>query len=157
MSGGDSGVDASGTLDWADAADRLSRERTLWLATVSALGAPHVAPVWAAVSGGTVFMFTSRASAKARNISVNPQVAIHCESGEDVLIVRGHLVDAGAPAAVPVAVAAFADKYRMPGDADYLPGIDPSVDVIYSLTPASALSWVLSEFEGSQRRWFAAS
>jgi hypothetical protein len=155
MTVGGSGVEASGRLEWAHVAGRLARERTLWVATVSAEGAPHVAPVWGAVWRGTFFMFTTRASAKAQNIAGNPQVAIHCESGEDVLIVRGLLVDVGAPAAVPDVVGAFADKYRMPGDADFLPGTDPTVDVVYALTPTSAMTWALSEFEDSQLRWYA--
>lgn len=125
----------------------------MWLSTTGADGAPHAAPVWTAVADGTAHVFTSRGTRKARNIAGDPRVVVHLPDAEDVLIVEGRLRDLGGPGDAPSAVAAFAAKYVDPDDRAYLPGEDPSVDVLYALEPERALAWRLADFDGSQQRW----
>lgn len=140
-------------LDWAEVALRLHAERTVWLGTVGQNGSPHAAPVWISACEGDVYVFTSSASAKARNVRRNPQSVIHLEDGEDVLIVNGRLEFIGDPLDFPDVVAVFADKYQSPGDAEFLPGVDPSADVLFRLVPERVMCWSLDDFQGSQRRW----
>ena len=145
--------DSSAGLEWQEIAKRLADVRTLWLATVTPDGAPHSAPVWSAIHADALHIFTSRRSAKARNIAHDPRGLLHLENGEDVLIVHGRFSDSGSPDALPEITRAFASKYTQPGDSEYLPGVDPSVDVIYTLEPTAALAWDLATFDTSQRRW----
>ena len=42
------------TMSWAEVAERLAAARTYWLGTTTVSGAPHAAPVWGAVTGGTL-------------------------------------------------------------------------------------------------------
>lgn len=142
-----------GPLTWTEVAGRLAGWRTYWLGTTMPSGAPHAAPVWGAVTGGTLYLFSDRGTAKSRNIAADPRVLVHSEDGEDVLIVRGTAEDLGAPAQVPAVVAAFEAKYADPADRQYLPGTDPAVDVIYAVRPAAVMTWRLADYEGSQRRW----
>jgi hypothetical protein len=116
-------------------------------------GAPHAAPVWGVVIGGTLFLYSVRRTVKARNISADPRVVVHLESGEDVVLVRGVAEDCGTPAQVPEVVAALAAKYASEGDRQYLPDADPDFDVVYAIRPKSAMMWRLADYEGSQRRW----
>jgi PPOX class probable F420-dependent enzyme len=143
-------------MTWAQVAERLGAARTYWLGTVTPSGAPHAAPVWGAVHGGTLYLYTERRTAKARNLAANPRVVVHLESGEDVLIVHGTAADAGPPAAVPGVVAALSAKYTQPEDQPFLPASDPDFDVVYAIRPRTALAWRLDDWDGSQRRWAAA-
>jgi Pyridoxamine 5'-phosphate oxidase len=140
-------------MTWAEVAARLSAARTYWLGTTTVAGGPHAAPVWGAVTGETLYLFSERSTVKARNLAADPRAVIHLESGEDVLIVHGLADDVGSPALVPAVVAALAAKYTRPQDRQYLPDVDPAVDVVYALRPRSALAWRLDDYAGSQRRW----
>jgi len=140
-------------MTWAEVATRLSAARTYWLGTTTVAGSPHAAPVWGAVTGETLYLFSERSTVKARNLAADPRAVIHLESGEDVLIVHGLAEDLGPPSGVPAVVAALAAKYTRPEDRQYLPDADPAVDVVYALRPRSALAWQLDDYEDSQRRW----
>jgi PPOX class probable F420-dependent enzyme len=142
-------------LTWAEVADRLAVARTYWLGTTTPSGAPHAAPVWGAVTGQVLYLYSERSTVKARNLAADPRVVIHLESGEDVLIVRGTAEDAGPPSAAPAVVAALAAKYTRPADRQYLPDADPDFDVVYAVRPQSAMAWRLDDYNASQRRWRA--
>ena len=118
-------------------------------------GPPHAVPVWGAVVDDVLHVFTSRDTKKARNVAQEPRVALHLPDAENVLLVDGRLRDVGRPEDVPDVTAAFAAKYAGPADRAYLPGVDPTVDVVYALEPSRALAWRLADFENSQRRWSA--
>ena len=140
-------------LQWAEVAARLAGPRNYGLGTTSPSGAPHAAPVWGVVLGGTLYLYTERSTVKARNIAANPRVVVHLESGDDVVIVRGVAEDQGAPSQVPHVVSGLAAKYTSPGDQEYLPGADPDFDVVYAIRPRSAMVWQLADYDKSQRRW----
>lgn len=146
---------ADATMTWAEVSERLAAARTYWLDTTLPSGAPHAAPVWGAVTGGTLYLYTERSTVKARNLAADPRVVIHLESGEDVLIVRGTAEDLGPPAQVPAMVAALSAKYTRPEDRPYLPDADPDFDVVYAIRPQSAMAWRMSDYFASQRRWKA--
>ena len=143
-------------MTWTEVAGRLAAARTYWLGSTTASGAPHAAPVWGVVSGGTLYLYSERSTVKARNLAGDQRVVIHLESAEDVLIVRGMAEDLGTPTMVPSVVAALAAKYTRPQDQQYLPDRDPDFDVIYALRPQSAMAWQLDDYAASQRRWSAA-
>jgi PPOX class probable F420-dependent enzyme len=140
-------------MTWAEVAGRLAAARTYWLGTTMPSGAPHAAPVWGAVTGGTLYLYSERSTVKARNLAADPRAVVHLESGENVLIVRGTAEDLGTPAQVAFVVAALAAKYTRPGDQQYLPASDPAFDIVYAIRPQSAMAWRLDDFEASQRRW----
>ena len=142
-------------MTWTEVARRLAGARTYWLGTTMPSGAPHAAPVWGAVTGQTLYLYSERNTVKARNLAADPRAVVHLESGEDVLIVRGTAEDLGTPAQVPSAVAALAAKYTQPGDRQYLPDANPDFDVIYVIRPRSAMAWRLDDYDASQRRWIS--
>ncbi len=143
------------TISWDEVARRLAPARSYWLVTTDPSGAPHAVPVWGAVAGGALHCFTSRETVKARHLARDPRVTIHLESAEHVVIVDGTFDTLGAPSDHPDVVRELDQKYPDPGDAEYLPSHDPSIDVLYRLVPLRARLWDLSEFESSQRRWHA--
>ena len=75
-------------LSWPQVAACLAAARNYWLCTTTPAGAPHAAPVWGVVTGGTLYLYSERRTVKARNLAADPRVVVHLESGEDVVIVR---------------------------------------------------------------------
>ena len=64
------------SMDWAEASCFLQAgTRTAKVATVTAQGRPHVAPVWFTVDGRELVFSTSSRSVKARNLNHDPRVA----------------------------------------------------------------------------------
>jgi len=141
------------TLSWPEVAARLATARNYWLCTTTPSGAPHAAPVWGAVIGQVLYLYSERRTVKARNLAADPRVVVHLESGEDVVIVRGTATDMGRPAHVPHVVAALSAKYAAEDDRQYLPDADPDFDVVYAISPQSAMMWRLADYAASQRRW----
>ena len=146
-------------LTWEEIAERLAPPRNYWLVTADADDGAHAAPVWGAVHWGDLYCFTTRSTRKARNLARDNRAVVHLESGDDVVIVHGRMVDVGEPSAWPDVVRSFHAKYDQPDDAEYLPSLDPGtapthpIDVLYRLEPRRALLWFLSDFDGSQMRW----
>lgn len=151
----DHAVMHSESLSWSQVAARLGPARDYWICTTTPSGAPHAAPVWGAVTGGTLYLFSERGTVKARNLAADPRVVVHLSDAEDVLIVRGTAEDVGHPSAHAEVIAALAAKYASPADRQYLPDADPAFDVLYALRPRSAMTWRLADYEASQRRWSA--
>ena len=100
-----------------------------------------------------LYLYSERGTIKARNLAADPRVVVHLESAEDVVIVRGTAEDLGTPAQVPEVVTALSAKYTGEQDQQYLPDADPDFDIIYAITPQSAMMWRLADYKGSQRRW----
>jgi PPOX class probable F420-dependent enzyme len=140
-------------VSWPEVAARLAAARNYWLCTTTPSGAPHTAPVWGVVTGQALYVYSERRTAKARNLAIDPRVAVHLESAEDVVIVRGIAEDLGAPADVPDVIAALSAKYTGEADRQYLPDADPDFDVVYAIRPQLAMMWRLADYDVSQRRW----
>ena len=144
-------------LHWVDVAARLAPSRIYWLGTTAPNGSPHATPVWGAVVDATLYVYTERSTAKAKNLARDPRAVLHLESGDDVVIVHGALEDVGDPSVAPEVVDALALKYDRPEDQRYLPSSDDDFDVLYRFHPRRALLWRSDDFEGSQRRWAGAT
>jgi general stress protein 26 len=64
-------------VQWTDVAIHLTGQAHI--ATVRADGSPHVAKVWPALDGQTIWIGTRATSGKARNLRVNPEAALMFE------------------------------------------------------------------------------
>ncbi len=140
-------------MAWPEVAARLAAARSYWLCTTMPSGGPHAAPVWGVVINHVLYLYSERRTVKARNLAADPRVVVHLESADDVVLVRGTAEDLGTPAQVPKVVAGLSAKYTGEGDRRYLPDADPAFDVVYAISPQSAMMWRLPDYEGSQRRW----
>jgi hypothetical protein len=142
-------------VTWGEVVARFDAARNAWIGTVDPAGAPHAVPIWTASVDEVLYVFGERRSVKFRNIAANPHVVVNLESGDEVVIVRGSAYDIGTPAQAPDVVAAFAAKYTDPDDVQWLPGVDPSVDLVARISPSVALLWSSDDYFGTKRRWQA--
>src|SRR5687767_6762338 len=87
------GYTAPGTkpklLPWAFADQRLRSARNYWVCTTRPDRRPHTAPVWGIWARGGFWFSTAPSSRKAKNLKSNPNVVIHLESGDEVVVVEG--------------------------------------------------------------------
>lgn len=49
-------------MTWAEVAGRLAAARNYWAGSTTGSGAPHAAPVWGAVSGEVLYLYTERST-----------------------------------------------------------------------------------------------
>jgi hypothetical protein len=109
------------------------------------------------VEADRLHLYSERSTVKAGNVARDPRVVVHLESGSDVTIVRGVLIDLGRPGDTPAVVAALDAKYDQPDEVPFLPSHNPDFDVLWVLDPQTALCWALPDSSASQRRWSAGS
>jgi len=85
------GIDPSqeGLLPWSWVSEQMASSRNYWIGSTRPDGRPHVAPVWGVWMDGVLYFSTDRSSRKSRNLAVNPQVVVHLESGDEVVILEG--------------------------------------------------------------------
>ncbi len=144
--------EGTGLLPWATVEARLVTARNYWLATASASGTPHVMPVWGVWIDGALLFSTGATTRKARNIETNPNVAIHLESGAELVVVEG---SARAVADEPLSVQRFLDAYNPKYSWDFT--ADAFEDGgLYAVTPHKAFAWLGDEgeaFSGTATRW----
>jgi len=114
------GAGRQGRLPGKEAARRLAKAQTLWLATVRPTGSPHLVPVWFAWLEGCFFVCTAPESVKARNLDVNPRVVVALEDGVHPLICEGEGATVPRPWP-PDVVSTFRSKYdwSIEDDAQY--------------------------------------
>jgi len=79
-------------------------------------------------------------------------VVVNLESGDEVVIVRGSAYGVDTPAQVPDVVAA---KCTKPDDVQWLPEVDPSVDLVARITPSVGPLWSSDDYFDTLRGWQA--
>jgi len=104
-------------LSWSHVVQRLADARNYWLCTVHPNGHPHVIPFWAVWVDDRIYFDGSPETRLARNIATNQYVALHLESGDDVVIIEGISYASSKPSlALGLKLAqAFAQKYAALG------------------------------------------
>ena len=71
-------------MDWSDVAIHLTGQAHI--ATIRPDGTPHVAKVWPAIDGRTIWIGTRATSGKARNLRVNPRAALMFEPAAEAYV-----------------------------------------------------------------------
>jgi hypothetical protein len=148
-------ADTEGVLAWEWVQRRLAQSYNYWVCTTRPGGRPHAMPVWGVMVENTLVFSTSRESRKGRNMARNPEITVHLESGDDVVVLEGRVEDARDAALLAAADAAYAVKY-----VDQKTGVpfhisqDPSAsDGVYALRPRVVLAWHESNFPRDSTRW----
>jgi Pyridoxamine 5'-phosphate oxidase len=126
-------------IPWPDVIERLRTASGYWIATVTPGGRPHVVPIWGVFVGDDLFLETGApGTIKNKNLEVHPEIAVHLDGVEDVVLIRGRATPAAPDAELGNALAAaFHAKY--PG---YAPGPSDWDDGgLVRVEPATLLAW----------------
>jgi len=137
----------SGLLSWEQVSRKIATSRNYWINTTRPDGRPHAMPVWGVWVRETFLFSTSRASTKGRNLAHQPDLVVHLESGDDVVILEGLAQPVDDPALLAEFVAAYDLKYNV------RPDIADPKNVTLALRLKVALAWLESDFVGGATRW----
>ncbi len=137
-----------GPLDWSHAEERLERARNYWIATTRPDGTPHAAPVWGVWVEGSLYFGKGRSSVKGRNLAHSPELVVHLESADDVVILEGEVEEVRDRASFDAIDVAYRAKYGM-GVVEA--GEDGAV--WYVVRPEKAHAWLENDFLGTATRW----
>ena len=136
--------EGAGLLPWSFVEDRMSRSRNYWIATLRPGGKPHAAPVWGVWHEGAFYFSTGSKSVKGRNLLDNPEVSVHLESGDEVVILEGEVQKVEEKKTLNALDQTYHNKY----------GIDmQGPGLIFALTLHKALAWREKDFPESATRW----
>lgn len=134
-----------GLMRWSDAVAKLQAARNYWVSTTRADGRPHVAPVWGVWLDGALLFGTDDRSVKGKNIARNPEVVVHLESGDDVVIIEGVATMVFDETTMRTYAEVYERKYAFRPEA--APG------TAYAVRPRVAFSWTEQEFPGTATRF----
>ena len=142
------GTTADGPLGWDHVEERLEGSRSYWIVTARPDGRPHAAPVWGVWVEGSLYFGTGRGSVKGRNLARRPDLVVHLESGDDVVILEGVVEEVRDRASFDAIDTAYRAKYGM--------GVDQAGDdgaVWYVVRPKTAHAWLENDFLETATRW----
>lgn len=134
----------AGLFPWATVRDKMAAARNYWVATVRPDDRPHAAPVWGLWVDDTFYFSSGRESRKAKNLTENPAIVVHLESGDDVIIVEGNVT--------VVTDEATLDRLDETYQAKYQTGLMREHPV-FAVRPQTAFAWLEADLGGSATRW----
>jgi pyridoxine/pyridoxamine 5'-phosphate oxidase len=140
-------TDEAGLQDWSRFEERMAGSRNYWIATVGQDERPHVMPVWGLWLDGAVLFSTDPSSRKGRNLAARPDVVVHLESGDDVVILEG-MVE-------PVTDARLLERFVEAYDAKYHFRPEPGNPAhgVYAVRPRRGFSWLEKDFPVTATGW----
>ena len=132
--------------DWQWVVAQIKGSRNYWICTASREAKPHAMPVWGVWGEDTLYFVTKRASKKARNLFENPQVVVHLESGDDVIVLEGAALELKNPSKLEQVAKLYSEKYK--GDEIY-----PDIECVFELQLQVIFSWLERDFHHTATRW----
>lgn len=139
-------------LPWNFVEQRMAEAKNYWVVTASKSRRPAATPVWGVWVDGRLYFDGAPQTRRGRNISQNPHVVVHLESGDQVVIVEGRariLAEAPERSLAEKVAAAYRAKYSALG---YSPEADQwDGGGLFVLEPESAIAW--TKFPKDMTRW----
>ena len=133
---------------WEHVQERLQTGRNYWIGSARPDGRPHAMPVWGVWLDGAFYFSTDPMSRKGRNLAANPQVVVHLESGDDVVILEGRAAEVTDRIILEEADQAYFNKYAF-----HLTGELAAPGLVYQLQPRVVFAWPESSFPTRATRW----
>ncbi|MBI5825579.1 MAG: pyridoxamine 5'-phosphate oxidase family protein [Chloroflexi bacterium] len=128
-------------VPWEYVEKRLAESINYWLCSVYPDGRPHVIPRWGAFLDGKFYYDGSPETRHAKNLEKNPNMTLHLESGNDVVIMDGTTHPASKPdfELAQRLSAVYCAKYESDGYAPKPSQWDEGG--LYVFTPRQCLAW----------------
>lgn len=137
--------EGSGLLPWSRVGERLLASRNYWIHSTRPDGRPHVKPVWGLWFEEHFYFGTNPKSVAGQNLSINPSLSVHLESGDDVVLLEGTIEPVTDPALLLRLDEAYLTKYS------YHLTLEGAG--VYSLRHRVVFSWLERDFIGSATKF----
>jgi hypothetical protein len=138
--------EGSGLLPWTRASERLAASHNYWIHTTRTDARPHAKPVWGLWFEGHFYFGTGQNSVDGLNLSADPSIAVHLESGNDVVILEGSAETVSEPELLSKLDESYYSKYSY-----HLVSRDGSP--VYVVRHKVAFAWLERDFVGSATRY----
>jgi hypothetical protein len=136
-----------GLMSWEWVEAELTKSRNYWIVSTRPDGKPHVVPVWGVWMDGALYFGGDPNARRSRNIAQNPNVSVHLESGDDVVILEGVAGEVEDATIKRKFGAAAAVKFEMPEL-----GQEP-IGTTYQFKPHTAFAWLEKDYPQTATRW----
>jgi PPOX class probable F420-dependent enzyme len=140
----------AGLLPWFWAERRLADSHEYWVATVHPDGRPHLMPVWGVWLREALWFSSSVRSRKYRNLAAGPACTVATDDAHHPVVLDGTAAVVTDPPAIAGFLAALNAKYVTEYGPDFL---DPAVNAVFRVTPASVFALSDEDFTGTPTRW----
>jgi hypothetical protein len=139
-------------LPWSFVVERMTAATNYWIGTASKDARPAATPVWGAWYEGKLYFDGAPTTRRGRNISENPQVVVHLESGDQVVILEGDAVILDGPPERALAEKLSELITAKYGASGYSPKPDQwDVGGLFIFTPRMGMGW--TSFPKDVTRW----
>jgi len=138
-------------LSWSFVEEQMSKAHNFWVSTTRPDGRPHAIPTWGVWLEGRFYFEGSPQTRHMRNLSQNPGIVVHLESGEKVVIIEGeaHEIVPPEPSLAECLSAVFSRQYAW---AKYSPTPQAwDAGGLFVVQPKTVLAW--SRFPKDATRW----
>jgi nitroimidazol reductase NimA-like FMN-containing flavoprotein (pyridoxamine 5'-phosphate oxidase superfamily) len=124
-----------GVMAWESVRERLAHAKNFWICTASLKGRPHATPLWGAWVDDSLYFDGALTTRWGRNLSANPYIEVHLESGNEVVIVEGMFSQTNdlTPEAFERVQASYKSRYE-----SYQP---ETREQLYQVRPQKVLAW----------------
>ncbi|HWR65495.1 MAG TPA: pyridoxamine 5'-phosphate oxidase family protein [Bellilinea sp.] len=140
---------SQGLLSWEYVRQQMVKSHNYWINSTRPDGRPHAMPVWGVWLDDTLYFGIARTSRKALNLFANPTVSAHTESGDEVVILEGVVVEVAERSLLDRITREIAKKYPgMPPEADPDPG-----NVTFAVRASAVFAFHEQDFPKSATRW----
>ena len=143
------GITELGADHWSlsDVLGRIDDARSWWVISVRPDGRPHAAPVWGVAVDQRIIFSSDPKATKSANLDANPNIVVHLESGDEVVIVEG-TVERPTFETLPEG---YGDRYN----AKYSVEMDFSDPMFrfYEVLPRKIMAWDEGAFVETAVRW----
>lgn len=133
-------------IPWSEVEAQLQRSKNYWICTCRSDGRPHAVPVWGVWVNGRVYFGTSPESRKGKNLTANPAIVVHLESGDEAIIIEGRARRAQDKDELAAVDEAYSAKYKM--------RVSTHPDsFIIAVEPHKVFAWRERDFNRRATRW----
>lgn len=143
----------SGLLDWSWVEAQMIKSRNYWIGSTRPDGRPHVTPVWGVWLDGALYFGSDVHARRSRNLAANPNVAVHLESGDEVVIIEGIVETVSDPEILKRVGEANAAKYAMPELAQTYQSSESSTMVCSRVKAHTVFAWLEKDYPNTATRW----
>lgn len=139
-------------LPWSFVEEQMAAARNYWISTATRDGRPAATPVWGAWVDGRLYFDGAPTTRRGRNIRQNPDVVVHLESGDQVVILEGEAVILDGPPERALAEKVAANYRAKYADSGYSPTPDQwDAGGLFIFTPRMGMGW--TKFPENVTRW----
>jgi len=132
----------SGLLEWDYVQNEMKDAKNYWLCTTKSDYRPHAIPVWGSWIDDNFYFGGGSDTKKRKNLAKNPNILVHSESGNKVVIIEGKVSIEENEKRIQEIKKDYIRKYNL----DHPPPF-------YRVDMTKVLGWDMNDYARTPTRW----